>query len=215
MKKLKISYIIILFLFITPAISACGAERYAPQQEKVIDKGNNTSVTPNNNTSQKSIPDNKQEASEETVIGSYQTTILDTDSCRVRNIRIAAQEINRYALQPGEIFSFNDVVGRRVPENGYKKAKIIVKGKREEGTGGGVCQLSTTLYNAVENSGLEVVERHSHSKDVHYVPHGRDATVVYGSKDFKFRNSMSYPVQIRARVKNGTVSVSILRIGKL
>jgi len=221
MKIFKFFIATVVFLLITFIIVACGANKYAPRQENVIDRENTAPTNPNIYTGEQAKPTNeptpvpqstpKPAAPEEDIIGSYQTTLLDTDSDRVKNIRLAIQKINGYTVQPDEIFSFNGVVGSREPEKGYKKARIILKGKKAEGTGGGICQLSSTLYNAVEEAGLDVVERHSHSKDVHYVPEGQDATVVYGSQDFKFKNTKDYPIKIRASVKNGNVYVSILK----
>lgn len=107
---------------------------------------------------------------------------------RGQNIRLAAQALHNYLLAPGEIFSFNEATGPRVPERGYQLAPIIVGGTVVPGYGGGVCQVSTTLYNAVLNSGLQVVQRFPHSRPVGYVPAGKDATVS-DYLDFKFRNN--------------------------
>lgn len=104
------------------------------------------------------------------------------------NIRLAAQSLHNYLLAPGEVFSFNGATGPREPERGYKLAPIIVGGTVIPGYGGGVCQVSTTLYNAVLNSGLQIVQRFPHSRPVGYVPPGKDATVS-NYLDFKFRNN--------------------------
>ncbi|MCR4436216.1 MAG: VanW family protein [Clostridiales bacterium] len=147
-------------------------------------------------------------------LGKCTTTILDKDPSRVNNIKLAANKINNKKLQPGEEFSFNRTVGRRTEAKGYEEAPIIIKTedgpKKGYATGGGVCQLATTLYNAVNRSGLEITERHIHSKDVGYVPKGKDATVSYGSVDFKFRNNRSYPIVINAYVGKGAITVKIL-----
>jgi vancomycin resistance protein YoaR len=142
-------------------------------------------------------------------IGSYATTLLDKDPDRINNIEIAIDEINGYTLQPGEVFSFNAIVGKRKAEKGYEKAKIIVNGKSKEGLGGGICQLSSTLYNAVRKADLEILERHSHSKPVPYVLKGQDAAVNYGTEDFKFRNSNDYPITIYVKLAGGKVYASI------
>lgn len=91
-------------------------------------------------------------------------------------------------------------------------ARIFIKGKDSKGYGGGVCQTSSTLYNAVLNAGLEVVERHPHSKSVQYVEKDKDAATDYGGIDFKFKNSLNYPIKIVSIVENGTVKISILGI---
>lgn len=147
-------------------------------------------------------------------IGSYSTPLLDDSESRVNNIQIAAENINYYKIMPGEVFSFNEALGKRTQSKGYEKAPIIIKTeegpKKGFGVGGGVCQLSSTLYNAVKEAGLEVTERHSHSKKVGYVPKGEDATVSYGSADFKFRNNKDYPIMIKISVSKGRVTAVIL-----
>lgn len=146
-------------------------------------------------------------------IASYTTPLLDRRDSRINNIDIASSEVDYYKLLPGEEFSFNKVVGRRAEWKGYENAPIIVKTpegpKKKLGLGGGVCQLSTTLYNAAEECGLEITERHLHSKSVGYVPKGEDATVSYGSVDLKFRNNRNYPIMIRVFLKSRSLTVKI------
>lgn len=129
--------------------------------------------------------------------GSFSTHLGGGGGGRVENIRIATQAINYYLLAPGQVFSFNRTVGPTTAERGYKPAPIIVGGRIVLGLGGGICQVATTLFNAVDYAGLEVVERHLHSKPIGYVPRGRDATVSY-HLDFKFRNNSPKYVLIRA-----------------
>lgn len=147
-------------------------------------------------------------------IGKYSTEILDRSPARVNNIVIAANKINYKKLQPGEEFSFNQTLGRRTKAKGYEQAPVIIRtehgSKKGYGRGGGICQLSTTLYNAVTRGGLQVTERHMHSKKVGYVPKGKDATVVYGGVDFKFKNTRPYPVMIRTIVEKKMLTVRIL-----
>ena len=141
------------------------------------------------------------------------TTIYDAgNSNRAHNIALAASTINGTILLPGESFSYNGTLGNTTKEKGYKEGGAYVGGKVVQAYGGGICQVSTTLYNAVLYANLEIVERHNHSYAVNYVPAGRDATVAYGGKDFKFKNNRSYPVKIVANAKNGVVSVSIAGI---
>lgn len=144
-------------------------------------------------------------------LGKYSTPILNKNKDRVSNIRLAAKKINNYRLKPGDVFSFNDVVGKRDEENGFKVATIIVKGELDEDLGGGVCQLSSTLYNAAFEAGLEVVERHPHSRPISYLPSGRDAAVSYGYLDFKFKNNKDYTIKIKAWVEKGKVYTSIYK----
>ena len=132
------------------------------------------------------------------------TTKYDASNVnRSINLRIAAEKINGTVLMPGEEFSYNKVVGKRTVEEGYKDAKIYADGGVVDGLAGGICQISSTLYNAVLLANLEVTERYNHTYTTSYLPGGRDATVVWGSKDFKFVNTRSYPIKIEASVKSG------------
>jgi vancomycin resistance protein YoaR len=148
------------------------------------------------------------------VIGKYTTVLLDRRDSRVNNIRLASGRINNTILEPGEEFSFNGIVGKRTAAKGYEEAPIIIRTpsgpKKKNAKGGGVCQISTTLYNAVEECGLKVTERHMHSKDVGYVPRGDDATVSYGSVDFRFVNSRSHPIMLKLGVSGKYLKVRIL-----
>lgn len=141
------------------------------------------------------------------------TTIYDAGNTnRAHNIALAAKTINGTILLPGETFSYNGILGNTNKEKGYKVGTAYVGGKVVESYGGGICQVSSTLYNAALYANLEIVERHNHSYAVNYVPAGRDATVAYGGKNFRFKNSRSYPVKIVAGAKNGVVSISIMGI---
>ncbi|WP_139491693.1 VanW family protein [Brevibacillus dissolubilis] len=142
-------------------------------------------------------------------LGQYITYYNSYNKNRSTNIELSAQAINSYVLFPGEVFSFNKVVGQRTKERGYLPAPVIVKGELSEGVGGGICQVSSTLYNAVDRSGLKIVQRYSHSRDVAYVPPGRDATVSWYGPDFRFQNKYPYPVLIRAYSRFGKVVVTI------
>lgn len=148
------------------------------------------------------------------VIGSYTTRLLNRTGNRVNNIDLASNKIDFTVLNPGDEFSFNGIVGQRTAGKGYEEAPIIVrtpKGpKKKNAIGGGVCQVATTLYNAIEECGLEVTERHEHSKDVGYVPKGEDATVSFDGVDFKFRNSRRYPIMVRTYLGKRTLTVEIL-----
>lgn len=127
---------------------------------------------------------------------------------RHENIVLALRSINNLIVWSGESFSFNEVVGPRTPERGYRPAPVM--GGDGIGFGGGVCQVSTTLYNAVMNAGLEIIERYPHSSRVPYVAPGKDATVVYGAQDFRFKNNSSYPVIIKAGISRGKIAVYII-----
>lgn len=130
------------------------------------------------------------------------------NGARAENIRLAASFVNNYILAPGEVFSFNRVTGHSKPGRGYKLAPIIVGENVIPGYGGGVCQVSSTLYNAVMYAGLEIVERFPHSRPIGYVPAGRDATVSE-HLDFKFRNNTNDFVLIKGGAGGGCVSFEI------
>lgn len=142
-------------------------------------------------------------------IGQYFTYFNAHQKSRANNIALAVQAINNYVLFPGEVFSFNEVVGKRTEEKGYMKAPEIFKGELIEGIGGGICQVSSTLFNAVDRSGVSILERYSHSRQVPYVPSGRDATVSWDGPDFTFKNEYNQPLLIRAKVQNGMVVVFV------
>lgn len=158
-----------------------------------------------------SPPTKKKTNAEKTILGSSRTPLYGSSENRLSNIRLAISEIDGHILQPGQVFSFNGIVGRRTTTDGYKKAKILIKGKPADGIGGGICQLSSTLYNAVRLAGLVTLERHSHSKQVTYLPSGLDAAVSYGYYDYKFKNTKSYPIKIRAGIQGNYLYVNILK----
>ena len=138
------------------------------------------------------------------------TTIYDAgNTSRSTNIAIAARTINGKIILPGETFSYNGTLGNTSKDKGYQLGGAYVNGKVVPAYGGGICQVSSTLYNAALYANLEIVERYNHSYAVSYVPAGRDATVSYGGKDFKFKNTRSYPIKIEASGKNGVISVSL------
>ena len=135
--------------------------------------------------------------------GEISTAVTNASSSsnnRINNIRLACEAINCMKLEPGQSFSFNETVGKRTSEAGYKKAGVYISGDVGEEIGGGICQVSTTLFNAVVKADLEITERHNHSLPVSYVDNGKDATVNWGSKDLKFVNSGDEPVYIIAFV---------------
>ncbi len=142
-------------------------------------------------------------------IGNYVTYYNVNNVERSHNILLSTLAINNYVLFPGEEFSFNKVVGERTKEKGYKKAPVIVKGELAEDIGGGICQVSSTLFNAVNLKGIVMVERYSHSRAVPYVPPGKDATVSWWGPDFVFKNNYNQPILIRATSKNGKMEVNI------
>ncbi|GBF34245.1 vancomycin B-type resistance protein VanW [Desulfocucumis palustris] len=145
----------------------------------------------------------------DTLLGSYTTRFDASVTDRAFNVRVAAGALDNLLVPPGKETSFNKVVGPRSSEAGYKNAKVIVNNELVDGLGGGVCQVSTTLYNAVLMSGLEVVTRKNHSLPVAYAPAGRDATVAYDYIDFVFRNNTDKYLYIKTYTGGGKVTVKI------
>jgi vancomycin resistance protein YoaR len=142
-------------------------------------------------------------------LSSYTTWYKVAEVDRTHNLTKAANIINGVMIKPGQIFSFNQTVGPRTGVTGYRDALIIVGDKFEPGTGGGICQVSSTLYNANLLAGLEIVERYNHGLLVAYIPPGLDATVAYGLQDYRFKNNTDSPVYIRATAGGGKLTISI------
>ncbi|MDR0397339.1 MAG: VanW family protein [Oscillospiraceae bacterium] len=130
------------------------------------------------------------------------TRIATTSTAeRTANVALGCERFNGLVVQPGETVSFNDITGKRTPENGFQEALEIVYGEYVMGVGGGICQVSSTLYNAVVEAGLEVVDRTAHALPVSYLDPGKDATVADRGTDFVFRNNLDYPITISAHVE--------------
>ncbi|MDD2335046.1 MAG: VanW family protein, partial [Geobacteraceae bacterium] len=133
--------------------------------------------------------------------GGFSTSLVNRSPEQRGNADRAAMDLNGIIIFPGAVFSFNDNVGARDSMKGYRPAPIINdQGGLSDIPGGGICQLATTIYNAALEAGLEIVERHPHSRSVSYVPPGRDATILTWRKDLKLRNPHSYPLLLRVVV---------------
>ena len=178
------------------------AERSSVKQnnENIKNSNQNTSeinITNTNTTNNTSTSNNGNTSNQEKEIAKFSTKIYTKESERQNNIGITCKTLSSKKVEPGEIFSFCNTVGKATTAKGYKEADIYVNGKKEKGLGGGNCQVSTTLYNAVlKVPGLEVVERHQHSNHVPYIQDGKDAAVAYGSYDFKFKNNTGKTIKI-------------------
>lgn len=143
------------------------------------------------------------------VIGSC-TTNYQTNIPRENNVVLAAQRINGVVVQPGQSFSFSQTILPRTSANGYVEAPIFVSGNIGRGIGGGVCQVSSTLYAAMIHAGLPATERHPHSRPVDYLPQGFDATIAGNTLDLKFTNTFSQPLQIQASANGGSLTVNLV-----
>lgn len=144
------------------------------------------------------------------VLGSQKSSYKSSDSGRANNVELAAAKINGVILNPGEEFSYNDVVGKRTEAAGFKSASIYENGRVSTGIGGGICQVSSNLYCAAIYANLDITVRTNHYFAVSYLPVGFDATVSWGGPEFKFVNNRDYPVKIVATCKNRELTVQIL-----
>ncbi|HJV16345.1 MAG TPA: VanW family protein, partial [Bacillales bacterium] len=142
-------------------------------------------------------------------IGQYVTSFNVQNKTRTNNIKLAANAINNSVIFPGETFSFNKVVGKRTSQKGYLRAPIIIKGEISEDIGGGICQVSSTLFNAVDNAGLQIIQRFSHTREVPYIPPGRDATVSWYGPDFVFKNKYKQPILIQAKTLGNKLIIKV------
>jgi vancomycin resistance protein YoaR len=152
-----------------------------------------------------------EEASQldDVVVATYTTHFNSSTVGRTKNIELSAKAINNVILGVNDSFSYNTTVGPSDAEHGYQKAPEINYGKLVEGYGGGICQTSSTLYNAIDQLAVKYIEKHHHSLTVGYVPKGRDATVSYGGKDFRFQNTTGVPILLKAIVNGGSLTVEV------
>ncbi len=142
-------------------------------------------------------------------IAEYATHYNPNNETRTHNVRTAANKVDGIVVPSGYVFSFNQVVGKRTVVAGYEEASVIKDGEFVDGLGGGVCQTSSTIFEAVLRANCKIVERHPHSLKVSYVPLGGDATVSWGSQDFQFKNSLDTDIQLRLSCSDGTLTCSV------
>lgn len=175
------------------------------RQQNIINEINNTYI-PSNTVTVPVTPT-------ETEIATFSTN-LSGDSARLNNINLTCNTINGTTISNGESFSFNSIVGQPSAEKGYQEADVIVDKQVEKGYGGGNCQVSTTIYNAVlEVDGIEVTERHPHKKRVTYVEEGKDAAVSYsGGLDLKFTNNTGNDIKIYVSSDSDSVDARIVEL---
>lgn len=187
----------IICVLIIVFLSACMAEN----REKKED----------NNISQRQADRRAVSLNREETLGEASTKIIDTGINRISNIELACSRVSGMEIIQGTEFSFNNTTGKKTAENGYKYAPVIIDGEKSYGIGGGVCQVSTTIYQAALNAGMKITEHHNHSEPVAYAPQGTDATVVFGVKDFRFINNSGSPVYIYVWVENDQVFAKIIK----
>lgn len=169
----------------------------------------NTSEQPAEGTGTENKPEQSAEGSGQTVVGTC-TTSYEANIPRAVNVELAAQRVDGVVVQPGGTFSFSKTILDRTSANGYVEAPIFISGKKGTGIGGGVCQVSSTLYAAMVYGGLPATERHAHSLPVDYLPQGLDATIAGNYMDLRFTNIYTQPLLIQASAANGTLTVTLV-----
>ena len=156
------------------------------------------------------VPQQAPQAPKVLSLGKSTSNFSSSPANRKFNIKKAASALNGKIVQPGETFDFNRVVGPTSQATGYRNAKVIFDGDFVDGYGGGVCQVSSTLFNACLNSGVDITQRRNHSLRISYYPPGYDAAVNYGSLNFKFKNTYKVPVKIKATADNSNITIELI-----
>lgn len=172
---------------------------------------NNSNIT---NTSITPQISNENKPKIEELISSFSTKIYTKDSARQNNISITSSTLNETIVANGSTFSFCNTVGQATSDKGYQEADIFDnEGNKKKGLGGGNCQVSTTLYNAVlKVPNLVVTERHEHSNKVPYIETGKDAAVAYGSYDLKFRNDTGFDIKIKSEATSDNITITLYKL---
>lgn len=222
--KVKYIFLVIIVLIIIGAVIYFIYRNNKNDENKNDDSSNNVArlavesnipandeqITEINNRIENSAP---EAIVSEEELATYSTKLGGSSEGRLTNIRISCEKLNGTVVSNGETFSFCETVGPSTAEEGYKEAPVIVNGEKVQGLGGGNCQISSTLYNAVLSvPNLTVVERHEHGREVHYVPEGKDAAVSYGSVDFKFKNETGNDIKLYFSTDNITLSATIVKL---
>ena len=188
-------------------------ENRDPNEENNVEDGDENKEEKNDNNSKNEIEIGVNPEPKETEIASFTTKIYTKDSGRQNNVTIACSTLNDTIVENGKTFSFSNTVGRATSSKGYKKADVFRNGDVVEALGGGLCQISTTLYNAVlKVKDLKVTERHPHSNKVPYIKTGKDAAVSYGAQDFKFVNNTGNSIKIKAENTPNNVTIKLLKL---
>lgn len=197
---------------IHPHVDGVDFEISIDEAKRKIEESENQCIIPLKVTKPAKTTDMLGEEAFPDRLATYSTTYDASNYNRSTNLRLSAAKINGVVLMPGQEFSYNKTLGQRTAAAGYKPAAAYVGGKVVNEYGGGICQTSSTLYNTVLLANLEVTSRTNHCYVSSYVPVSRDATVSWGTLDFKFKNNRKYPIKIRAYASNGVVKVDILGV---
>lgn len=213
--KLRIGLILCLLLLAAGCSRNPQAQAEPPEQRKPAEETRQRQEPkqpePEAPDSPKQLPAPPEQPAQpaEQEIASVSTPLLDKSPGRLKNIELAAGQINGAVIPPGASFSFNQAVGERTAEKGYQKAIVFRDKEQIQGLGGGICQLSSTLYLAAQQGGLEVTERHAHQLPVHYVDQDQDAAIEFGSLDLVFVNNTDRPLRVGAWLTQEAVITSL------
>ena len=187
------------------------ASKTSTNSNQNTNENSNQTENSENSGANTNVVEEKPKQPVETQISTFSTKIYTKDSARQNNLQITCSTLNNTTVKAGDTFSFCDTVGQATSSKGYEKADIFDRnGNKIQGYGGGNCQVSTTLYNAVlAVPSLVVTERHEHSNDVPYIQEGKDAAVAYGSYDLKFRNDSGNDIKILASTNSDSITITI------
>ena len=203
-------------LYIMCCVLVCGLVGCSNEISKTANEANEISSDGTKVSNTKDTKDNNDIdiPIKETELKSFFTEFSVDNVERAYNIGLACGKLNGYIVEPNSEFSFLNIVGIMDETTGYKESEVIVDGKKQKGYGGGACQVSTTVFNAVDGlEGIVITEKHDHGKEVFYVPEGMDATVSNDSNlDFKFVNNTGYRIKLNVTSDGGVIKVSVLKI---
>ncbi len=195
------------------------SSNYTAEKTSASNEINNTTDSTNNNNNNNNninleSEKNLDNQSKNETLSNFSTRLPKDTKQRYSNIKLACSTLNDTIVKSGETFSLWNTLGCPTKEKGYKKAKAFTSdGKIRKSYGGGICQISTTIYNAIlDIDGIKVTERHEHSRDVVYIKDGKDAAVSYKSADLKFKNNLDYDIKLKASVKNNKVVIKIEKV---
>ena len=221
MKKIIIMFIILGLIGIGVGIYITNRNKSSENNNPSYDSArlstsDSESTTKNSDTNQNTDNSNthtKNKQESETQISEFTTKIYTKDDERQNNISLTCSSLNNTFIETGDTFSFCNTVGKATTSKGYEKADVFKDGEVIQALGGGNCQVSTTLYNAVlEVDGLDVTERHKHSNSVPYIKNGKDAAVSYGTYDFKFKNNTGNRIKISASCDSDYVYIKLFKL---
>ena len=213
-KKRWIIFFIIISFFVGTLIYYYFNNKNSNNENNYEAKRTSTENQTEENKTNKKDNEQKQPQYKEEQVATFSTKIYSNDYARQNNIKISCNTLNGTTVNNGATFSFTNTVGQATTAKGYQKADIFDnKGRMKKGLGGGNCQISSTLYNAVlATPGLVVTERHAHSNYVPYIQKGKDAAVAFGSYDFKFRNDSGNTIKINASTDENTITTTLIAI---